>query len=139
MKILVTVVPLSLLIAGCMQAAPPTDPSVITSRSDAWEAALNAGDVDTLLGMYTSDARVLAPNRKMASGSAAVRAVWVAVLEDGPEGGLLQVSGEAPGAPIPPGSFPPARPASTPLSGDIGYASLPTQHPEGPHEHWLIH
>jgi len=79
------------MIAGCNQSPPSTDSSVITSRSDAWEAALNAKDVDALVELYTSNARVLPPNGKMQSGSAAVRAEFGAMIDAGLSGELTSV------------------------------------------------
>jgi hypothetical protein len=43
--------PLLLTVAACNQAGAPADPSVITSRSDAWEAAMNAKDVDGIAAL----------------------------------------------------------------------------------------
>ena len=91
MKRLLTLLPLFLMIAGCNQSPPSTDSSVITSRSDAWEAALNAKDVDALVELYTSNARVLPPNGKMQSGSAAVRAEFGAMIDAGLSGELTSV------------------------------------------------
>lgn len=83
--------------AGCGQA-PDADPSEITARSDAWEAALNAKDIDTLVGFYTDDARVLAPNAEMTQGSGAVRSAFGAMIDAGLGGELtsidVQVSGD---------------------------------------------
>lgn len=91
MKKLLTVLPMFLMISGCSQSAPPADSSVITSRSDAWEAALNAADIDAIVDLYTSDARVMPPNGKMASGSAAVRAEFGAMIDAGLGGELNSV------------------------------------------------
>ncbi|MDH3512936.1 MAG: DUF4440 domain-containing protein [Gammaproteobacteria bacterium] len=80
------IVPLALLLtlAACgQQSAPPADGSVLTARSAAWEAALNAKDLDALVDLYTSDARLLAPNREMGSGAAAVRAEFGAMIDAG--------------------------------------------------------
>jgi ketosteroid isomerase-like protein len=100
-KSTLTVFSLVLLLTGCTQAPPPVDPSVITSQSDAWEAALNAGDVDGVVALYTSDARVLPPNREMVHGSAGVRAEFGAMIDAGLGGELTSVD--------------------TIVSGDIGY------------------
>lgn len=88
-KTLSTLVLLALA-AGCGQA-PDADPSEITARSDAWEAALNAKDVETLVGLYTADARVLAPNAEMASGSGAVRDAFGAMIDAGLGGELTSI------------------------------------------------
>jgi len=97
MKRLITVLPLMLIITGCNQAPAPADPSVITSRSEAWEAALNAADIDALVALYTSDARVLPPNGKMASGSAAVRNEFGAMIAAGLSGELTSVEAKVSG------------------------------------------
>ncbi|MDH3305458.1 MAG: DUF4440 domain-containing protein [Gammaproteobacteria bacterium] len=83
MKQLLILLALSFAVASCSQAPQSTDPSLITARSEAWEAALNAGDIDALVELYTSDARVLPPNEKMRSGSDAVRAEFGAMIEAG--------------------------------------------------------
>ncbi len=101
MKRTLTVLPLILMIISCNQTSPSADPSVITAGSDAWEAALNAKDVDALVGLYTSDARVLPPNGEMSSGSAAVRAEFGGMIDAGLGGELTSVEAM--------------------VSGDIGY------------------
>jgi len=83
MKRLLTLLPLFLMITGCNQSPPPADSSVITSRSEAWEAAVNAADIDALVDLYESHARLLPPNGKMASGSAAVRNEFGAMIDAG--------------------------------------------------------
>lgn len=90
-----------LVLAACTQNVPPADPSAITSRSDAWEAALNAGDIDTLVSMYTDDARVMPPNGPMTTGSAAVRESFGGMIAAGFTGTLTSVE--------------------TRIAGDIGY------------------
>lgn len=97
MKRQLTVLASLLLITGCTQNPPPADSSVITSGSDAWEAALNASDIDALVALYASDARVLPPNRKMASGSAAVRAEFSAMIDAGLGGELTSVEASVSG------------------------------------------
>jgi uncharacterized protein (TIGR02246 family) len=64
---------------------------VITSRSDAWEAALNAADTDAIVDFYTSDARLLPPNGEMTSGKDAVRAVFGGMIEAGIGGDLTSI------------------------------------------------
>jgi len=101
MKRLLTLVPLFLIVTGCNQSPPSADSSVITSRSDAWEAALNAGDIDALVDLYASDARLLPPNGKIKSGSAAVRAEFGAMIDAGLNANLTSIEAK--------------------VSGDIGY------------------
>ena len=85
-------------IAACSDRAGSADPSEIMARSDAWEAALNAKDVDALVGLYTDDARVLAPNAGMTRGSDAVREAFGAMIDAGFSGELtsidVQVAGD---------------------------------------------
>ena len=95
-----TTLGLSLLIvmaAGCGQGYQAADPSAITARSDAWEEALNAGDVDALVALYTSDARIMAPNEPTAIGSDAVRAVFGGMVDAGLGGTLTSVEASVAG------------------------------------------
>ncbi len=101
MKRLLALLPLFLIVTGCNQAPAPADPSVITSRSEAWETAFNASDIDALVDLYESDARILPPNAEMASGSDALRAEFGAMIDAGLSAELTSVEAM--------------------VSGDIGY------------------
>ena len=101
MKKILLLVPFLLMTVACGQSAPATDPSVITSRSAIWETALNAGDIETLVANYTSDARILPPNEKAATGTAAVRAAFGSMIDAGISGSLTSIE--------------------VAVSGDIGY------------------
>lgn len=101
MKRLFLALPLVLVITACGQVSAPGDPSEITSRSEAWEAALNAKDVDGIVALYTSDARLLPPNSEMTTGQDAVRAAFGAMIDAGLSGELTSVEAK--------------------VSGDIGY------------------
>lgn len=90
-----------LALGACTPAAPPADPSAITSRTDAWEVALNAGDIDTLVSMYTEDARVMPPGMRMSMGTQAVRDAFTGMIAAGFSGTLT--------------------PVETRIAGDIGY------------------
>lgn len=70
-------------LGACSQAPQSSDTSAITMRADAWETAINAGDIDTLVGLYTSDARVMPPNSDTSSGSDAVRTIFGGMIESG--------------------------------------------------------
>lgn len=91
MKSLLTILALGLVITACNQSPAPADSSVITSRSKAWETALNAQDIDALVALYTRDARVLPPNHKTVTGSAAVRAEFGAMIDAGVSAKLTSV------------------------------------------------
>ncbi|MBT8095499.1 MAG: DUF4440 domain-containing protein [Gammaproteobacteria bacterium] len=90
-----------LVLGACAQDAAPGDPSDITSRSDAWEAALNAKDIDTLVSLYTDDARVMPPGYPLSTGSDAVRDAFSGMIAAGFTGTLT--------------------PVDTRVAGDIGY------------------
>ena len=91
MKKLLATLPLFLMITGCDQAPPPADPSVLSSQTEAWEAALNAKDIDGLVALYTSDARLLPPNAEKTSGEDAVRAIFGGMIDAGLSGDLTRV------------------------------------------------
>lgn len=91
MKTIISAVSVLLLLAGCNQAPPAADPSVITSRSAAWEAALNAGDVDALVAVYSDDARLMPPDGPMTTGKDAVRAAFGGMIDAGVGGTLTSV------------------------------------------------
>ena len=85
-------------LVACSQGGPSSDPSEIIARSDAWDDALNAKDIDTLVDLYTSDARVMPPNGETGRGSDAVRAQFGDMIDAGLTGELktveLQVMGD---------------------------------------------
>ena len=91
MKQLLTLLAAFFVIAACSQAPQSVDPSVITSRSEAWEAALNAKDIDALASLYTEDARVMPPNEKATIGNDAVRAAFGGMIDAGLSGTLTSV------------------------------------------------
>jgi len=97
MKRLFLALPLLLIIAACNQAAAPADPSVITSRSEAWEAALNAKDIDALAALYTSDTRLMPPNGEMTTGRDPVRAAFGGMIDAGIGGTLTSVEAQVVG------------------------------------------
>ena len=97
MKKLLTLLPVFLLATACTQSAPSTDPSVIQDRSEAWEAALNAKDIDALVSTYAEDVRVMPPNEKSATGREAARAAFGAMIDAGLSGTLTSVDAAASG------------------------------------------
>ncbi len=101
MKQLLTLLAAFFVVTACSQAPQSADPSVITSRSDNWETALNAKDVDALVELYTTDARLMPPNDEAMSGHNAVRSMFGGMIDAGMSGGLTTVEAM--------------------VSGDIGY------------------
>lgn len=91
MKTIISAVSIFLLLTGCNQAPPAADPSVITSRSATWQAALNAGDVDALVALYTDDSRLMPPDGPMSTGTEAVRAAFGGMIDAGLGGTLTSV------------------------------------------------
>jgi ketosteroid isomerase-like protein len=73
------------------------DPSEIVAATDAWEAALNAKDVDGIVALYTSDARVMPPGAEMASGSDVVRTVFGGIIDAGFSAELTSIESKVSG------------------------------------------
>lgn len=71
-----------LFAAAC---APPVsqENAEIAALSDAWETALNDGDLDTLVGLYAEHARIMPPNGEAAVGHDAVRAAFSPMIDAG--------------------------------------------------------
>jgi len=97
MKKLLTTLPLFLMILGCNQAPVSTDTSTVVAATEAWEAALNAKDVDALVALYTSDARVLPPGGEMESGSDAIRTTFSGIIDAGISGELTSIESKISG------------------------------------------
>ncbi len=97
MKKLLSTLPLFLMILGCTQAPLSTDTTAIVAITETWEAALNAKDIDGIVALYTSDARVLPPNAEMASGGAGIRTVFGAMIDAGIGGELTSIGARASG------------------------------------------
>ena len=101
MKKLLTTLPLFLMMMGCNQTPMSADPSVLSARTEAWEAAFNAKDIDALVMIYTSDTRLLPPHGEMASGGDAVRTIFGGLIDAGISGDLTSIDAK--------------------ISGDMGY------------------
>ncbi|MBU2676662.1 MAG: DUF4440 domain-containing protein [Gammaproteobacteria bacterium] len=98
MKKTIALIAMAFLLAACSKAPAPADPSELTARSDAWEAALNAQDLDALVELYTVDARIMPPNGEISTGRDAVAAEFGAMIDAGLGGTTdiveAQVSGD---------------------------------------------
>ena len=91
MKKIVAMLSILLVITACGQNSPPTDTAALEARSDAWESALNAKDVDALVNLYTEDARLLPPDGLMTSGQDGVRAAFGGMIDAGIGGETTRV------------------------------------------------
>ena len=98
MKQTFALITMAFLFAGCSKSPAPSDPSELTARSDAWEAALNAKDIDALTELYTADARIMPPNGEISTGRDAVNAAFGSMIDAGLGGTTdiveAQVSGD---------------------------------------------
>jgi len=74
-------------VAACAPSGSQEGPE-LAALSDRWEEALNSGDIDTLVSMYTEDARIMAPNAKLAQGQSAVEASFGPMIAAGLGGEL---------------------------------------------------
>lgn len=83
MKRLIAALAILLVNSACGQQEAPADPSVIAAGAAAWEAAINAGDLDAVVELYTADARIMPPNLEMSSGRDAVRDGFSGLIEAG--------------------------------------------------------
>ena len=101
MKKLLATLPLFLIITACDQAPPLVDASVMSAKSEAWEAAMNAKDVEGLAAIYAGDARLLPPNGEIATGRDAVRAIFGGLMDAGISADLVSIEAK--------------------VSGDVGY------------------
>ena len=90
---------LALLVVGGCAAPVAQESGEIAARSDDFEAAFNAGDIDTLAAMYTEDTRLMGPNAPAESGLDAVRAAFGAMIEAGLSIELESVAAMAAGTP----------------------------------------
>jgi len=91
MKKTVVLLWILLAITACGQNSPATDTAALEARSDAWESALNAKDVDALVNLYTEDARLLPPDGLMTSGQDGVRAAFGGMIDAGIGGETTRV------------------------------------------------
>lgn len=74
--------------AGQAAAEPEMTQAEATETFDdfveAFDAALNAGDLDALMAGFTTDPASMPPDAPTAAGTEAVRALWAGLIEQGP-------------------------------------------------------
>ncbi len=75
---------LILIASGCtQQPAADTraaDEAAVKDTDAQWSKAAMANDLDGTVSFYSDDASLLPPNAPIATGKAAIRAVWAAML-----------------------------------------------------------
>ncbi len=98
----ITLAALSIVLV-CAACAPTGSQygAAIVARSDGWQTAFNAGDIDALVALYTEDARILPPNAELAQGSAAIGEAFGEMIASGVGIGLDTIDAH--------------------IAGDIGY------------------
>ena len=77
MRKMLWLLPLALITTAC------TDTGGFTSRVSAWETAFNAQDVEAIVEMYNTDARLMPPNLPIMTGHDAVREMFGGMIEAG--------------------------------------------------------
>jgi uncharacterized protein (TIGR02246 family) len=79
-----------LAVTAAVACAPQTaqESPELAAKAEAWEAALNAGDVEAIVALYADDGRLLPPNGEMAQGGAAVRTIFGEMVAAGVKGEL---------------------------------------------------
>lgn len=85
------------LSVGCAKPASRQPSAELEARGEAWEEAFDARDVEKIVALYASDARVLPPNAPMGQGPEAIRSVFSEMIDSGLEGELDSVEAEAAG------------------------------------------
>jgi ketosteroid isomerase-like protein len=70
------------VLAACAPQGSQSSPD-LAAMSNRWSQAINSGDLDALMSMYTSDCRVLPPNAPMEKGTAAARAEFGKMIDAG--------------------------------------------------------
>jgi uncharacterized protein (TIGR02246 family) len=75
---------LILFTSGCTQQPPAdtrlADETAVKDTDTQWSKTAMANDLDGTVSFYTDDASLLPPNAPIATGKAAIRAVWAGML-----------------------------------------------------------
>jgi len=87
---------LAVSVAGCAPQA--VDQSAeLGALTDNWETALNAGDVDALVGLYADDCVLMPPNAELMTGAAAAATAFGGMIAAGQTGELETIKAVAAG------------------------------------------
>lgn len=83
----------TLLLVVAVACGPPTaqESTELEAAAQGWEAALNAGDLDAVVALYATDARLLPPNGEMAQGAEAVEDSFGGMIDAGLQGELTTI------------------------------------------------
>jgi ketosteroid isomerase-like protein len=97
-KIGIAVVALAFGVVATACAPQATDQSAeLGALTDNWENALNAGDVDALVGIYSEDCVLMPPNAELMTGHDAARTAFGAMIAGGQTGELETIKAIAAG------------------------------------------
>ena len=88
------VIVLALSVVAC---APQDQSAELAVSAAGWENALNAGDIDGIVALYTEDCVLMPPNAEMAKGHAGARASFVGMVDAGLMGNIDTVTVAAAG------------------------------------------
>lgn len=78
---------LAIMVVACAPQA--ADQSVeLGALTNNWENALNAGNIDALVGLYAEDCVLMPPNAELATGKAAARGAFGEMIDAGQTAGL---------------------------------------------------
>ncbi len=69
-------------VVACAPTGSQQSPE-LAAMDEVWESALNSGDMDALMAMYTSDARLLPPNAAIGQGQDAVGVSFQEMIDAG--------------------------------------------------------
>lgn len=89
--------PLLLVVALGACAPASSESPELAALDESWEAALNAGDVDALVALYTDDARLLPPNVERGQGREAIAAAFGEMVSAGLTGELETIEARVAG------------------------------------------
>jgi ketosteroid isomerase-like protein len=81
------VLALLMFFAACAQQGAQPSPT-IEAFAGQWETALNTGDVEGIVALYTDDCRIMPPNRPLVTGREAARAEFGSMIDAGFTGKL---------------------------------------------------
>jgi uncharacterized protein (TIGR02246 family) len=80
----------SLLLAAPVMAQSPAD--TVAKANSQWNAALNGGDIDALMAIYTDNATLSPGNGKILEGKAAIRELLSGFINNGVHNHQIETS-----------------------------------------------